>query len=405
MQSFYRVVLPQNACYAGSTIHGISKKIVNFFTHDLEYLDYRLAQAALTGHDCYFATAAFDTQADSRKDIFVTSSRTLAHDVDIGKPGGYQSVTDARKGLSQLVRDKKIPRPSRVVASGGGLHLYWAHVDQLDPQSKRDLANTLALAMRHDPLLCVDMSATTKIAPLLRWPGTYNWKTGQPRAVDVCYEGPQYTSDALRKAFGVGSVAPLKRAPAPITDKLVVNPSAMLPVKGATIDTGCVALAHWKAELQHKPETFHVWSPLMHMTGWLDDPAYWAKRWSEGPQADLPRAVELATKAVQAKNNNTLGPTSCAKLLEVMALDKLTACATCPLRDRQSSPVFLEAALSKQPGTLVKQPGKIKPRTITLAKQKPKVSFPLPDVETPKAWTATVNGVSALRLAKIGDDV
>jgi hypothetical protein len=351
VRSFFKNVLPANATYAGAVLKAGSPAPQHFFTNDYEYLDYRLAIAAATGFECYFACAGFSAAPEDRKDASVFAASCIQHDIDVGKPGAYATAADARAALSALVKTRKVPRPTQIVSSGGGLHVYWAHIEAISPDSKRTLGRRLAAALRADPMLCVDMSATTKVAPLLRWPGTFNWKTGQPREVYVSYEGPQYSHDKLSSLLP-DTVAPAPPAPARVSGGVSGGVSgSMLGVgvagSGYAVDTGCAAVRKWKSEHQDKDHTYHIWAPLMHLTGWLDNAEAWAQKWSEGPFQDLPRASEYARTAVAHARNQTLGPTTCKTLLAAMGMDRLSACAGCPLMQRgdKTSPAFLGAPL------------------------------------------------------------
>ena len=70
------------------------------------------------------------------------------------------------------------PLPSIVVASGGGVHAYWALRDPVGPDEAEAANRQLAVAVDAD-LRCVDA------ARILRLPGTLNHKTDPPRAVEI----------------------------------------------------------------------------------------------------------------------------------------------------------------------------------------------------------------------------
>ena len=46
-------------------------------------------------------------------------------DVDVGKDGAYATLQDALRAVIDFQIRNKLPKPSAMVASGGGLHVYW----------------------------------------------------------------------------------------------------------------------------------------------------------------------------------------------------------------------------------------------------------------------------------------
>jgi hypothetical protein len=39
---------------------------------------------------------------------------------------GYATPADALSALDQFCQDTRLPQPTHIVESGGGLHIYWA---------------------------------------------------------------------------------------------------------------------------------------------------------------------------------------------------------------------------------------------------------------------------------------
>lgn len=108
-------------------------------------------------------------------------------DMDL-KDGLYESKDQFLEALGNI----NIP-PSKIVDSGGGIHVYWK-VSDLDAMSY------LRLSRRVMRLLCTDDSIQT-IFQLLRLPGFYNTKEeGNPRLCEVIYEdATTYTCEELDK--------------------------------------------------------------------------------------------------------------------------------------------------------------------------------------------------------------
>ena len=161
--------------------------------------DYEAAVARLTreGHDVWTARAGFDGEAKTRTGRNVTRLQCFSIDIDVdarghvgkgdktGKPC-HASPMDAAVAFARLVQSGVAPRPSVVVSSGGGLHVWWRLTDALTPAEWSPLAAALRDAIAAaDPLLAADTTRWTDTSGLLRpWP-SINMKTGAPRPVVV----------------------------------------------------------------------------------------------------------------------------------------------------------------------------------------------------------------------------
>jgi hypothetical protein len=94
----------------------------------------------------------------------------------------YANIGDAIQALAKFVADTGMPKPSLVVSSGGGLHLYWTLARALTPAEWTPLAYALAEATKRHGLKC-DTQCTVDSVRVLRVPGTKNFKTKTPREV------------------------------------------------------------------------------------------------------------------------------------------------------------------------------------------------------------------------------
>ena len=106
-------------------------------------------------------------------------------DVDVKEPPkGYATLADALAAVEQFVKAAALPPPSALIATGGGLHVYWISSTPMTVQGWQPYAEGLkALALKHG-LRC-DAGLTTDAARILRVPGTKNYKTEPPRPVRV----------------------------------------------------------------------------------------------------------------------------------------------------------------------------------------------------------------------------
>lgn len=111
--------------------------------------------------------------------------KSLFLDIDV-RPGephkGYESMGDATAALGVFLQATGLPKPSIIVASGGGLQPYWVLAKQLTIEEWRPLAFALAEATKREGLRC-DSGCTIDSARVLRVPDTKNCKQEPLRPV------------------------------------------------------------------------------------------------------------------------------------------------------------------------------------------------------------------------------
>ena len=105
-------------------------------------------------------------------------------DIDVKADKGYATLSEALAAISKFCADANLPRPSALVFSGGGIHVYWISDVPLSVSEWRPYAEGLrAEASRLG--LKFDEGVTTDAARILRVPGTFNNKTAPPRACRI----------------------------------------------------------------------------------------------------------------------------------------------------------------------------------------------------------------------------
>lgn len=107
-------------------------------------------------------------------------------DPDTGKPKpiqkGYPTWDELVTALAQFIHTTKLPKPTMMVHSGGGVHVYWVINRALTPQEWMPVAASLVEATRQLGLRC-DTQCTIDSARVLRIPDTFNRKEATPRHV------------------------------------------------------------------------------------------------------------------------------------------------------------------------------------------------------------------------------
>lgn len=140
--------------------------------------------------DFYFACAEYKT-ADNRKADNVAGARGVWLDFDCGEDKdadnkGYLTKEIAQEALNIFCIKLKLPKPTHIVDSGNGLHVYWLFDNIVYREEWQKAAKKLKALTIADNLK-VDGSRTADIASVLRIPGTMNNKRGIPKPVRLIY--------------------------------------------------------------------------------------------------------------------------------------------------------------------------------------------------------------------------
>ena len=140
--------------------------------------------------DFYVACAEYKT-ADNRKAANVAGARGLWMDFDCGAEKesdgkGYLTKEMAREALNIFCTKLKLPKPTHIVDSGNGLHVYWLFDNIVSREKWEKVAKKLKALTIADNLK-VDGSRTADIASVLRIPGTMNNKSATPKPVRLIY--------------------------------------------------------------------------------------------------------------------------------------------------------------------------------------------------------------------------
>ena len=160
----------------------------------------------------------------------VVSLKSLYLDIDFkGGEHGYDTPGDAIKALAQFIKGIGLPRPSMIVKSGGGIHVYFCLSRVLTREEWQPFARALAEAGKHHGLKA-DYQVTIDSARLLRIAGTENNKQDTPRPVTLAGSPLEldYDPDHLWKAlepYKVATPVPAKSMP----DPALFPPRAPLP--------------------------------------------------------------------------------------------------------------------------------------------------------------------------------
>ena len=128
--------------------------------------------------------------------------KSLFLDIDIKAGSGYPTVGEAAKALADFLKDAELPKPTMIVGSGGGMHVYWVLERAIMPHEWQPLADALAQATRQHGLKC-DTVCTVDSARILRVPDTFNRKIEPARPVRLVGRvlDFDYTVERLQEAL------------------------------------------------------------------------------------------------------------------------------------------------------------------------------------------------------------
>jgi hypothetical protein len=140
--------------------------------------------------DFYFACAEYKT-AENRTTANVAGARGFWLDFDCGEDKdadnkGYLTKEIAQEALNIFCTKLKLTKPTHIVDSGNGLHVYWLF-DNIVSREKWQKAAKKLKALTNTDNLKVDGSRTADIASVLRMPGTMNNKSAIPKPVRLIY--------------------------------------------------------------------------------------------------------------------------------------------------------------------------------------------------------------------------
>ena len=160
----------------------------NYYNHQVVDSIEKLVQIAKvssnTGHDTFFCVATLaepkrwneeKNRSETRSHANVSHIKSLFLDLDCGqgKPFADQSV--ALQQLKLFLANISFPKPTYVVNSGRGIHVYWCFDQAVEGTYWKQIANKFKSITEHfkfpaDPAITADM------ARVLRVPGTFNHK-------------------------------------------------------------------------------------------------------------------------------------------------------------------------------------------------------------------------------------
>lgn len=290
-------------CHQIGTLDRSSNRFTNIPVRDVAEAVKRAYALSGQGIETYHGCSEYEAPAN-RTAANASGASALWLDVDVGDAKatsgrGYATTEEAKAAISKFCNEAGLPEPTHIVASGGGLHVYWV----LDAFVTREMWQECAKkikALTHALGLHADDTRTADIASVLRIPGTKNYKYAPPRDVVLIHANDQYIErgvmlSAIESAHarycggrvellaGVSSTPSAPTCPVTVND-VEIEPPNLLQLASAlkSLDPDC----------DEKTWKFHRIAPMAYAARYLSevsDRLYQMTRdWSSGDLRGVP---------------------------------------------------------------------------------------------------------------------
>lgn len=158
-------------------------KPVQKFYDDVGSLAGAAAKFDIKGYDTYFALSTFKASG-SRHAKNAKLIKALFLDIDCGEGKPYKNQASGLTALKQFCKQVGLPKPTILVNSGRGIHVYWVLSKVQTREQWLPVAEKLKAACRRHALE-VDPVVTADVARILRVPFTHNYKADPALPVDI----------------------------------------------------------------------------------------------------------------------------------------------------------------------------------------------------------------------------
>ena len=152
----------------------------------------------------FISLAQFQIASPSRKAEFTDSFKSLWIDVDCGPEKPYQTKDQAIAAAKSFCLACSFPKPSMIIDSGGGIHLYWCFDAVIDVSEWIPLSNDLKKLCEINSF-GIDPSVMGDAARVMRVPGSFNFKDPN----DIKLVNIIYPNDTNFKLFSANNLQSL----------------------------------------------------------------------------------------------------------------------------------------------------------------------------------------------------
>jgi len=280
------------------------------------------------------ADASGKTKKQYRKHDNVALVKAFWFDIDCGEGKPYTDQVEGFNALKKFLKDTGIPKPSIIVLSGNGLHVYWTLTEALVPTYWKKCA-VLLKDVAHLYKLKTDDSRTSDQSSILRPVGSTHRK-GEPIPVEVhtLKDDVEYGCfyDALMTAaLAKGYKEPERKAPV-MNSEYTTTYENNEPVQAELVASYCQQIAMMRDTLGVIPEP--QWYDAIGVLRFCVNGIEVIQEWSSGHSTYSPDGTG---KKIQQHKDGGFGPTTCAKFNS----DNPGICERCPKWGRITSPIVL----------------------------------------------------------------
>jgi|TARA_X000001388_G_scaffold64466_1_gene50686 hypothetical protein len=204
-KEFLSFILPTNGLYCSTDIKRKNNKdkfyrTVDELVKDTEGIVERKS-------DAYVALASF-TDDSSRSQENSKELKCFFMDIDCGPNKDYETKSDGLKAFKVFRNEANLPKPSLLVDSGNGIHVYWVLTAAIPKETWKPIAESLK-ALCSDKKFSADSNVTADNARILRVPDTFNFKSDIPKPVVVRRKGEPIELKQIENAVSGYSSASL----------------------------------------------------------------------------------------------------------------------------------------------------------------------------------------------------
>lgn len=262
----------------------------------------------------------------------MVASRTLYADIDCkGEKDQYKSKQEALAAISVAVKAGSLPKPSIVVDSGNGIHLYWIADEEIDYTRWKPIAEGL----KHHMLglgLKIDKTVTADAARILRVPGSFNRKSEPPIPCKILHaSGAVYGWEEF----------PQSRAATVSANGSVMGSSARNPVPAERLARACqVVRAELKSGGAGTQEP--LWNEMALLTTRVDKGAQLFHLMSRKHASYHPAATQTKFDTAAGKPQNIFS--TCRSISGAGG-----NCTGCPFQGKIKTPIDLARDLMNDP--------------------------------------------------------
>jgi len=185
MNNFLYSVLPDTGIYQVASTHG--SRFTHYPCSSIAEMTRVIKKIDAKKQNVYFACASYYQKSykDSAGKVHYRTNENAGWaksfwiDIDCGADKalsgkGYATTDEASQAVNSFCEGLSLPSPM-IIASGGGLHLYWPLKETITKDQWKITANKLKVLTQKHRLLADD-TRTADIASVLRPVSSHNWK-------------------------------------------------------------------------------------------------------------------------------------------------------------------------------------------------------------------------------------